>query len=485
MKKNTIILIACTAALVAAGGGYAALMLNDGKNTSSTSESISEIDQTAIPVSLLDFEKNDIQSVSVKNSDGEYKAIPVEKSAQDDTIELTIEGFEDLDINTTLTSSLLNSSSALNSESTADEQPSDLGKYGLKEPSAEVTIKGKSAEKTILIGAVSPIQGQTYCMEKDGDAVYLVTTSNVSVFLNSAEKFVSTSLLEEPETAPRIEKISIDRDDLDYDIVLEYDKSQDEGIKSGSLATHYMTKPVFAYLDSEKSQPAIKGFYGLSAQSVLSAHPTETEITASGLDKPFAVITMNTDEPKTYTLKLGKKINTDDGSYYPAMFDDNKVIYAMSPDSVCWADIQPGDITSKLVFGVYFWDIGRLDIEVNDGEKVKFEAKGSSEEDHTVTKNGKSCKTERFQQFYQFLLKTSAEEFVIDEKPEGEPVVSVEVETQDGKLKQKVEFYRSDGKKALISVNGTSCFKCRMAYVDLLIENLGKFDTNSDFVMNW
>ena len=84
-----------------------------------------------------------------------------------------------------------------------------------------------------------------------------------------------------------------------------------------------------------------------------------------------------------------------------------------------------------------------------------------------------------------FLLKTSAEEFIIDEEPQGEPMVTVYLETQDGNTKQTVEFYKSEGKKTLISVNGVPCFKCRTAYVDLLIENLSKFDTSEEFIMNW
>ena len=83
------------------------------------------------------------------------------------------------------------------------------------------------------------------------------------------------------------------------------------------------------------------------------------------------------------------------------------------------------------------------------------------------------------------LLKTSAEDFVMNEEPQGDPLVSIYLETQDGETKQTVEFYKSEGKKVLISVNGTPCFKCRSAYVDLLIDNLSKFDGSEEFIMNW
>lgn len=490
MKKNVKALIACAAALALAGGGYAALMLTDDKNEDSSSSVVSTEDSgdVSVPVSLLEFEKADIQSITVKNADGEYKAVPVGEPAEDGTVTLTIEGLDDLDINTTLTSTLLNNGTALSTDSTVEEEPADLEKYGLNEPVAEVTVKAASGEKTILVGNESPVDGETYCMEKGVNTVYLASTSSLSVFQNNAEYFISTTLLEEPEddSYPRVEEIKIERTDLDYDIVLEYDKSADEeGTTSGTLATHYMTEPVFAYLDAEKSQDATHGMFGLSAHSVMTAHPTEDEIAASGLDEPSCIVTMKTDEPAEYTLKIGKKLESSEGTFYLAMFDDKDVIYAVSTDNVCWAELQPGDITSKMIFGTYVWDIGKLEISVADGETVTFEGSGSSADDYKATKNGAECDTERFRSFYTFLLKTSAEEFVIDEEPTGEPVVSIELETQDGKTKQAIEFYKADGKKALISVNGTPCFKCRMSYVELLIDNLEKFDTDEDFVMNW
>lgn len=489
MKKNVKALIACCGALALAGGGYAALMLtdNDKDNSSSVADSSVE-EEISVPVPLFAFEHADVKSITVKNSSGEYNAVPSKTSEDDGSVSFTIEGFEDLEINETLTSSLLNNSTALNSDSTAEENPSDLSKYGLDKPQAEVTVKASTGEKTLLVGNVSPIEGETYCMEKGGNAVYLAGTAGISVFLNNAEYFISTTLLEEPaeDSYPNVEEVRIERKDLDYDMVLAYDKStDDEDSKSGTLATHYMTEPIFAYLDAEKSQDATHGLFGISAQSVLAAHPSEDEIKASGLEEPFCTVTMTTDEPQTNVLKLGDKLEIDGVYYYPAMFDDNDVIYALSADSVCWADLEPGDITSKMIFGTYVWDIGKLEIAVKDGETVSFEGSGTSADDYRVKKNGKDCDTERFRSFYTFLLKTSAEDFVIDEETSGEPIVSITLETQDGKTSQTIEFYQTDGKKALISVNGIPCFKCRMAYVDLLIENLGKFDTAEEFVMNW
>ncbi|MBQ3566331.1 MAG: DUF4340 domain-containing protein [Oscillospiraceae bacterium] len=487
MKKNIKAVIACAGVLVLAGGGYAALMLTDNApDTSSVSSSDEPIATT--PSKILGYAKYDVLSISVKNNNGEYVCVSTSEKDDEGMPVFTIEGIEDLDINRTLIDSLTNSVSALGCDDVVEENAADLEKYGLANPQAEVSIKATADAKTLLIGNESPTSGETYCMIRGEKTVYLAATSSLAVFLNTKENFLSTALIEASSDGnnPVPEIITIDRKDLDYDIVLEYDDNTTEsGNTSGTLATHYMSEPVFSYLDVQKSQNATQGFFGLNAYSALYAHPDKTQLEASGLSDPFCTVSMTTMEGDSHTIKIGNKLNVAEGEYYSVMLDDIDVIYAVSAENLCWATLTPGDITSKMIFGTFVWDISKLEINVNGGESVLFTGSGTSADDYELTKNGEKADAVRFQKFYQYLLKTSAEDFVIDEQPQGEPTVSIELETQDGTVNQTVEFYKADGKKSLIVVDGTPCFKCRTAYVDLLIENLAKFDTNEEFVMNW
>lgn len=486
MKKNLKAVIACAAVLVVAGGGYAALMLTDDSDKPSVSSSNEPI--AAIPDAILSYERADITSVSVINSNGGYESVPTGETGEDGMPVFTIKGIEDLDVNFTLTSSLANSVSGLGCDDVVEEEASDLEKYGLASPQAEVTVKTAAETKTLLVGNESPTSGETYCMIDGENTVYLAATSSLAVFLNTKENFISTALIEASPDGnnPIPEKITIDRADLEYDIVLEYDDTTTEsGNTSGTLATHFMTEPVFSYLDVQKSQNATQGFFGLYAYSVVYAHPDETQLSATGLAEPFCTVSMTTLEGDGHTIKIGNKLDVAEGEYYAVMLDDIDVIYAVSAESLCWATVKPDDIISRMIFGTYVWDIAKLEINVSDGENVLFTGKGTSLDDYEVMKNGEKADAKRFQEFYQYLLKTSAEDFVIDEQPQGEPTVTIELETQDGKTKQTVEFYKADGKKSFIAVDGVPCFKCRTSYVDLLIENLGKFDTAEEFVMNW
>ncbi len=487
MKKNIKAVIACVAVLVVAGGGYAALMLMEDKTETPSSVASTE-PMAVLPEAILSFEKTDITSVLVKNQNGEYEGVPTGETGEDGCPVFTVKGIEDLDVNYTIIASLLNSASGLSCDDVVEENATDLEKYGLAKPQAEVTVKTASDSKTIFVGNESPTSGETYCMIDGENTVYLAATSSLSVFMNTKENFITTLLIESSADGnnPIPQTITIERTDLDYDIVLKVDETKSESDSSaGTLATHYMEEPVFSYLDVQKSQDATQGFFGLSAYATIYAHPTTEQISGLGLDKPFCTVSADIPDGEDYIIKIGSKVDIAEGEYYAVMFNDIDVVYAVAAENLSWAEITPGDITSKMIFGTYVWDIGKLEININDSENVLFTGSGTSLDDYELTKNGEKADAKRFQEFYQYLLKTSAEDFVIDEQPQGEPTVSINLETQKGTVKQTVEFYKSDGMKSLIVVNGVPCFKCRTAYVDLLIENLSKFNTDEDFVMNW
>ena len=488
MSRNLKAIIACAAALVIVGGGYTALMLTEESGSSSSSASEGEPIATSHgPV--LSLEKTDIKSISVKNKSGGYEGVPSGKTGEDGFPIFEIKGIEDLPMNESILSSLLNNASNVGCDSVVEENAKDLDKYGLKDPQAEVTVKTADGEKVLCVGNESPESGETYCMLKGEKEVFLTASAGMSVFANAPENFLATTLIpknddKDAELSPGT--IKIVRDDLDYDILLEKDTFKSaSGNKAGTMATHYMTEPIFSYLDAEKSQNATQGFFGLSAYSAVYAHPTDEQIKGCGLDAPSCTVSVDMSDGSSYTLKIGKKLDIENGEYYALMINDVQVIYAVSADDLCWASMKLGDITSKMIFGTFVWDVGKLTITAENGTETVFEGKGTDEDSFEVTKNGEKCSKERYKEFYQFLLKASAEEVEMDEQPQGEPYVAVDLESQDGQVSQKVEFYKSGSKKCLIVINGRPCFKCRSAYAELLLKNLSVFDSDEAFVTNW
>ncbi len=105
MKKNVKALLACVAALAVAGGGYAALKLTEEDSSSGgASSSASDKLTSEIHVPLTAFEAADVTLISIENENGSYEAVPVGSPAEDGTVEMTIKGFEKLDVNKNITS---------------------------------------------------------------------------------------------------------------------------------------------------------------------------------------------------------------------------------------------------------------------------------------------------------------------------------------------------------------------------------------------
>lgn len=495
MKKNVKGVIAGVAVLAVLGGAYAAITLMDkdsGSEKSSSSASVSSEAEKETK-ELYSHDQADVASIDISNSGGSFKVVRSSKNKEDNSAQFTIEGYEDLDLNTTLVSSLASNASSMK-VSVIEENAADLSKYGLKEPAAEVAVKFDGDEQHFYVGDTSPVSENTYFMVEGDSTVYTAPTSSVSIFTSESTYFINKTMVEassdssEQSENPIVKEMTIKQSGLDYDIVLKYDENTDDEEEntntSGTLASQYMESPIFAYLDVEKVNDTVNSMFGLTADTVMTAHPNDAELAAAGLDKPSCTVEMKTDDGKTTVLSVGKSYSADDTEYAMCMVKGKDVIYAVKKETLkCWTDVKPEDIMSRMVFGTYVWDIGELSIAYGDTE-VKFEGKGSSDEDYTVTKNGKECDTERFRSFYTYILKTAAEDLAIDESFEGKPECKIHLRSQNGKTDQIVEFY-SQGKKSLIVVDGQARFKCRTAYVDLLIKNLEKFDGSEDFVMNW
>ncbi|MBP0978915.1 MAG: hypothetical protein J6P89_12195 [Oscillospiraceae bacterium] len=73
---------------------------------------------------------------------------------------------------------------------------------------------------------------------------------------------------------------------------------------------------------------------------------------------------METDDGKTYVLKTGMEYSGSDTaeSGYTGYYEGTDVLWKFSQSSVPWVTMQPGDITSSLVFGSYIYDLKSMEI---------------------------------------------------------------------------------------------------------------------------
>lgn len=481
-SKNKQMLIAGICAVVVLGGGLAASVYVLGQNQP-PEENIESSEAEAIVLNTLNAD--DLLSADITNTEHFTVTRALDESG---TAIYSIEGFEDMTMDGGLLSTVISNGSKLEAASLVEEQASDLGKYGLAEPAASVVLHyAGGSEFVFTVGDLSPMSSAQTYVAVDGN-IYLVRNSLVANYKKSFDQFVSLTLLEEPEQSayPIVESVRIERQDIDYDICIEYDhEGADDDSVGGTLATHVMREPVSAYLDVEKSVPVTNGMFGLTATEIPVIRPEESDLKKTGLDDPFCTVTMVCDDGSTYTLLLGDTYETEKGELcYYAQFEDVPLIYGIAQENAAWATIQPGDITSANIFTSMVWNIATLEVTVGD-EVYRFEGEGTKQEDFIVTKNGKECDTERFRQLYAFLLKVYGEELFMGEAPAEAPDVSVHVTTQNGREDYTVEFYRQSDLKTLVMRDNAS-FTIRTSCLEALLHNMEIFDDAGESLqMSW
>ena len=486
MSKSVKGLLLGLGALVVVGG-VLGVVLATGFGKSETTESAADSAAAeSIPLNQVDAEN--VTGITVKNTE-EFHVTRTFRGRADAESTYMIDGFEDLTLDTTLLSTLAKNGCSLEAASLVEENATDLGKYGLAESAADVTFDYEDGTSFhLLVGDESPMQSaQTYCAV-DGN-VYLIRSSLVSNYKNTASDFLSTTVLEEPaqDSYPIVESLRVARKDLDWDIYMEYDKeSAEDESAGGTAATHVMLEPLFSYLNVEKSKNVTNGMFGLQAKEIALVHPTDADMKKCGLDDPFCTVTMKTDDGKTRVLTFGNTYDTEDGTECRyAYLDGVNELFGVTNENAAWLTVQPGDITSANIFVTNVWNIGTL--EVKDAENdFLFEGEGTKQEDYVVTKNGKPCDTERFRTLYRFLLYVYGEELYIGEIPDAKPDAEVHLTTQNGKEDYTISFYKQSDLKTIVARDGIPSYVIRTSALDTLSYNLSIFDdAATEFKTTW
>lgn len=507
MKKQLKGILALTGVLAVLGGGFAALKLTEPKDEAddSSDASVQETTEAEGAGIILVNDTEDItiegvvKSAVVTNATDELHIKMLTEKTEDSAATYTLEGYEDVPVNTSIVGTLVNNGNGIVSQALIESGCEDLAKFGLEEPAAEVEFTYESGNvRRFFVGDKAPSGSYNYFMVDDGqNNVYTVNTSTVANYSKTLNDFIRTTVLESPEddAYPIVETLKIERGDLDYDILIKYDEASESSYSGGTSATHVMVEPTDAYLTVEKSSDITNGMFGLSAKSIYALHCKESDIAEAGLNDPFCKVTMSCDDGSEYVLLLSE-LFTDDGGERCCygMLEGGNVIYTIAEDNAKWISVMPVDIASRIMIAAYVWNVTELSAE-SGGEKVEFEieqidkSKDISEvktEDFKVKKNGEDFDTERYRLFYSFLVSTNAEEFALGEEiPDSEPMAKLEYTDSFSGKTTTIEFYDYSVMKSLIVVDGKSKFFCTKSYVSTLEENIRRIGTGEDYVTSW
>ncbi|MBR6623435.1 MAG: DUF4340 domain-containing protein [Ruminococcus sp.] len=508
MKKEVKGIIALGGVLAVLGGGLAVMKLTDKSGSeSSDSTDTPAVETTTVPsgsgiILVGDGEvpqEGLVSELHVKNSDDEFDIVMIEPPTEQIAAKYSIKGCEDLDIDTGIVATLVNNVNGIQSAGLISENCQDLSKYGLDNPEITAEMTYDSGKKVkYYVGIKNPVDTtKSYFRVEGSNDVYIIENSRVANYYKTVADFISRSMLESPaeDDMPIVESLVLEREDIDYRIVLEPSETSTDSNAGGTSATHEMIEPLSSYLNVEQSSKITHGMFGLTATDVYAYRCTADDLKNAGLDKPFCRTEMKCDDGNDYVLLLSEMQNEEDkGQFCYAMFEDGQVIYTLSADKAPWVTVMPVDIASRIMVGNTVWNITDLSISLSTGEKNVFKlapidpAKetNNTAEDFTAELNGEEIQYERFRRFYKYLVSANAEDLVIEKvTPTGEPLAVLEY--TDGYVNRdyKFEFYDYSPMTVLVAVNGECRFFGSRAYVDNLIENVRRLETGEEFLTTW
>ncbi len=449
-------------------------------NTASTAEVTSQL--------LYDKSPYDISTIDITNEAGSYV---IERIDANSIQFWTILEMYQAPIDYTIIDSTLSAAATLTSQQVVTDNADDLSIYGLTEPRAKVKTTftdTQSTVKELYIGNDTPKSGKVYVCFAGENTVYTVNTADVSCFLNDkfyyVTKTVYTAFVSSDENDTndysRINKMTIKRADIDYDIVIEYDKRQDNpDIVSGNSSSYIMTSPVTLDLNTEKSSNLMSLMFGLTASSIEVIAPSDIQKEQYGLMTPYAEISMDI-AGGDFNLTVGNETPDKSGRY--CMAQDINVIYVFSYDMLPWVTVMPLDVTTTLITSNYIFDLTSIEINGMGLTNEVFTMTGSSNDDFVIKLGDKDVDKDKFKTFYQFILKAPAEELYF-ETPSAPATLTVKITNPDHT--DVLSFYQLENRRTAVALNGKVSFSLKTAYVERLVENFNHLINNEDIITNW
>lgn len=490
MKKNIRLIIIC--ALVVVLLAAVLIILTATGMNSTDEEQTTDIAEEETTTALLYSNKlDDLDVLTIENEHGTYKVERVEFNGEN---LWTIMEIANLPLSNTVITTLVENAISVTAQQTVAETPEDISIYGLDQPLATVTAQFTDSANTVrklYVGNKTP-KGTAYYFMMEGDpAVYTVNVGEMNCYLNDkwtaviTTVFSAASATSEDDTTDYtiINKMTISRPDIDYDIVIEYDvRLEDEDNMVANSSLYVITSPVFRELNPETCDSVTNGIFGLTATELCIVNPNEEDLINSGIAEPSAVLTVEANGNNNMTMIIGNEYTTEDGEKARfVQIEGVDIIYGFTTDLLPWLTVKPLDITTTMFTSNYVYTLTSVNITTAD-EKLNFEITGSSADDFAVTLDGQATDGDAFKSFYQFILRAPSTD-VYFEDTTAEPALTVDIRTVDGG--DLIEFIPSDNRQSIIRLNGKVTYKCATAYVDRFISNLELYKNGEEIITNW
>lgn len=422
--------------------------------TEKPEEVVENSEPTANVIILWKGERTDIERAEVKNEKGGFVAV-----SDKDT--LLIEGLEEYPVTVNDIAVMQNHFSTMTATRKIEENPTDIAKYGLDNPVAELKVLFKDGnEYTLKVGGKLPTDGGYYAI-KDGDStVYAVANMDVDEVFYDDVDFINHFLIEE---------------DQSENVVIEWLEIEGANFKDKKLriaadekGTFYLESPIEAAMHETNAKRIIEGLYTLMADEVAGVGLNPEY----GFGKPYAKISYKRNGIEDFFV-VGNETTLADGSV--ARFvkkGDSDVVYKITVFNLPWLEAVADNLFSTFILLPNINDVDTVEV-FSQNETFTFKSKGEKA-DLAATLNGEAVTTENYRAMYEFLISASARE-INRGAEKGELIARVTYKYRDNKRNDDVvEFFASDDRKCILTLNGSAGFLTETRYAEKIYTNCVK-----------
>ena len=174
MTKSVKSIIALGSALVVLGAGAVCwkMFMPDESSESSSSESSQAYGEGT---QIIHNNPDEINKIEISNSSGDFNVVRLKKAEGEEKTLYTIQGYEDLLLDTSKLWTLSNNTMDVKANSIVAENCTDTEKYGFSNPVTAVLHYDSGNSVKFYIGDISPVAENTYFMIDGDDTLWIIT----------------------------------------------------------------------------------------------------------------------------------------------------------------------------------------------------------------------------------------------------------------------------------------------------------------------
>lgn len=178
-----------------------------------------------------------------------------------------------------------------------DENPANLGEYGLEKPRIEIAFKGQEqSQGQLYVGDKTPTGGALYVRRNDDKKVYLIGAFNESTLNRTTFDLRDKTLITIPRA--KIQTIEITNDGR---TVLLAKKEKEWRV----------AKPVDARADYSSSEAIVGRVEAAQMKGIVSDNVPAADLKQYGLDQPVARVVMNFEGSPAAVIEFGSEAGAD------------------------------------------------------------------------------------------------------------------------------------------------------------------------------